>query len=324
MTNLDNSGLFARSKAADNNHIILDVSHVSQWFDDNKVLYDVNLQVVQGQFVAMVGPSGCGKSTLLKAILGTQPPKDGSIVTDGYTVQGPNRHVGIVYQKYGLYEFLTAEQNVAFGLMLDQTQPWNRWNLWKWLPLRRQHLEQARELLVKFRLEKAMKCYPAELSGGMQQRVAIAQALIMRPKILLLDEPFGALDEATREKLQDMLLQLYEENLTIKRAGGQPPWTVILVTHELNEAFYVSDRVVGLSRNWKEGSILGQDVGATKIWDKCAPVYHVGRTRNYELFAEAKSELREVVLDGGVVEREEHVSFWEDLKLGVGTGVAIV
>jgi NitT/TauT family transport system ATP-binding protein len=307
-----------------NNHIILDVNNVSQWFDDNRVLYDINLQVVQGQFVAMVGPSGCGKSTLLRAILGTVPPKEGSVETDGYKVQGPNRHVGIVYQRYGLYQFLTAQENVAFGLMLDQTQPWTRIRLWDWLPLRKRHLEEARELLVRFKLEKALKCYPSQLSGGMQQRVAIAQALIMKPKLLLLDEPFGALDEATREDLQDMLLRLYEENLVTKKAGGSPPWTVILVTHELNEAFYVSDRVIGLSRNWKQGKLLGPNLGATKIWDKCAPVYHPGQPRNYESFADAKAELRKAVFDKDLEEREEHVSFWEDLKRGVGTGVAIV
>lgn len=307
------------------NQMILNVTGVSQWFGDNRVLHDVDLKISPGQFVAMVGASGCGKSTLLRAILGTVPSKSGSIETDGYRVIGPNRHVGIVYQRYGLYQFLTAEQNVAFGLMLDQTEIWDRMMLWKWLPLRKRHLEEARQLLVKFRLEKALCHYPKELSGGMQQRVAIAQALIMRPKILLLDEPFGALDEATREELQDMLLNLYEENLTAKREGRQPPWTVIIVTHELNEAFYVSDRVIGLSKNWHEGDESGRTLGATKVWDKCAPVYHPGESRNYELFAEMKNQLRKIVLndDAPSIDRHEHVSFWEDLKNGVGTGVAI-
>jgi len=310
--------------------MILDIGGVSQWFGDNRVLHDIDLKVAPGQFVAMVGASGCGKSTLLRAILGTVPPKEGTILADNHRVTGPTRHVGIVYQKYGLYQFLTAEQNVAFGLMLDQTEIWDRMMLWKWLPLRKRHLEEARELLVRFRLEKALCHYPRELSGGMQQRVAIAQALIMKPRILLLDEPFGALDEATREELQDMLLNLYAENLAAKREGQQPPWTVIIVTHELNEAFYVSDRVIGLSRNWYEGGWheeekSGKVLGATKVWDKCAPVYHPGEPRNYELFAEMKNQLRKTVLndDARSIDRYEHVSFWEDLKNGVGTGVAI-
>lgn len=173
------------------NKIILNVANVNQWFGDNRVLHDIDLKVVQGQFVAMVGASGCGKSTLLRAILGTVPPKEGTIETDGYQVTGPNRNVGIVYQRYGLYQFLTAEKNVALGPMLDQTEIWNRMMLWKWLPLRKKHLQEARELLARFHLQNALRHYPCELSGGMQQRVAIAQALIMRPKILLLDEPFG-------------------------------------------------------------------------------------------------------------------------------------
>lgn len=307
--------------------IVLDVENVSQWFGDNKVLHEINLQVVQGQFVALVGASGCGKSTLLRAILGTVPPKKGTIKTDGILVAGPNRHVGIVYQRYGLYQFLTAEKNVAFGPMLDQTAIWQRAMFWKWNKLRKQHLEEAQALLTKFRLGHAMGSYPCELSGGMQQRVAIAQALIMKPKILLLDEPFGALDEATREELQEMLLTLYQENIEAKKRDEDPPWTVLIVTHELNEAFYVSDRVVGLSKNWQGPMVhqVGDVDGATKTWDKSAPVYHPEDMRNFELFAEMKNDLRKNILDDNadIIERDTHVSFWEDLKNGVGTGVAI-
>lgn len=313
------------------NKIILDVQDVYQWFGENKVLHDVDLKVAQGQFLAVVGGSGCGKSTLLKAVLGTDPPKRGSIVTDGYKVEGPNRHVGIVYQRYGLYRFLTAEANVAFGLMLDQTTPLERWCMpWKWLPLRRKHLAEARELLTKLKLEKALSQYPSQLSGGMQQRVAIAQSLIMRPKILLLDEPFGALDEATREKLQKMLLNLYLENLEAKKNGDEPPWTVIFVTHELNEAFYMSDRVIGLSRNWceetKDGRrLLGQNLGATKVWDKCSPIYHPDEPRDFDKFYHMKEELKDIVLNDkrDPIERNENVSFWTDLESGVGTGVVM-
>lgn len=318
------------------NKIVLKVEGLSQYFDDeqgnrNHVLHDINLQIVQGQFVALVGPSGCGKSTLLKAILGTHLPKDGRVETDGLEVTGPNRHVGIVYQRYGLYQFLTAEQNVALGPKLDQTDMWQRVFLpWFWWPLRRKHMAEARELLTKFKLGHAMKSYPNELSGGMQQRVALAQSLIMKPKLLLMDEPFGALDEGTREELQQMLLRLYSENKEAKKRGEDPPWTVIFVTHELNEAFYVSDRLIALSRNWYEdtpnGRLTGEFIGATKVWDKCTPTFSPDCPKDFDLFHAAKTELKEAVFDGkaSAVERSRHVSFWSDLENGVGTGVAIM
>ena len=289
---------------------ILKVQNLHQWFGNNHVLCDINFQIPQGQFVALVGGSGCGKSTLLKAILGTNPPKKGKICIGDLPVTGPNRNVGIVYQAYGLYRFLTAEQLVAFGLKLDQTTIFQRLFMpWFWRPLRKKHLEDARKLLIKFRLEKALSQYPKNLSGGMRQRVAIAQALIMQPKVLLLDEPFGALDEATREELQDMLLALREENKQAEKMGAQPPWTVLIVTHELNEAFYVADRVIGLGRNWKDGNLLGEISGATILWDKPAPVCNAGEPRNYELFKEMRNELRQVVIDDDVpiIDRQMHV-----------------
>lgn len=305
------------------NKIVLNIQGVSQWFGDNKVLHDINLKIVQGQFVALVGESGCGKSTLLRAILGTLPPKEGIIETDGILVNGPNHNVGVVYQHYDLYDWMTAEENVAFGLKLHETQLWQRlfrFNWWR--KLRKKHLEKAREMLDHFRLESAHKKYPSELSGGMQQRVAIAQALIMRPKILLLDEPFGALDEATREELQSVLLMLYQENLEACRNGELPPWTVMMITHELDEAFYVSDRVVGLSRRWYDGEKQGSQLGATKVWDKFSPVFHPDDERDFTKFHEAKMELRNTVIKGTEqMERNENVSFWSDLANGVGSGV---
>ncbi len=227
--------------------IVLQCENICQAFGPKRVLYDVNLRIVRGQIVALVGPSGCGKSTLLRAILGTHPPQQGRVLMNDQPVTEPGRDRGIVYQRYSLFPFLTAEKNVAFGPMLDQTSLFFRaTQFWKWWALHQRHLEQARDLLCKLKLGESLKHYPAELSGGMCQRVAIAQALIMKPQILLLDEPFGALDEATREEMQQMLLDLYMENVTAKREGRPPPYTILIVTHELNEALYVADRVIGL------------------------------------------------------------------------------
>lgn len=308
--------------------VILNIENVSQWYGNNKVLHDIDLKIVQGQFVALVGPSGCGKSTLLRAILGTDPPKQGTVETDGEPVLGPNRNVGIVYQKYGLYRFLTVEDNVAFGPRLDKTQFYHRMFMpWRWLPLKKQQRAEAKAMLEKLRLRDVEHLYPTALSGGMQQRVAIAQALVMKPKLLLLDEPFGALDEATREEAQLLLLRLYQENLAAIRMGEDPPWTVIIITHELNEAFYVSDRVIALSRSWHEdtpgGRISGEKLGSTKVWDKAAPTFHPDAPKDFSRFIPMRDELRKAVLNGGSsVPRNTHVSFWDDLANGVGTGVA--
>ena len=288
---------------------VLQINNVCHWFGENRVLYNVNLQIAAGQIVSVVGPSGCGKSTLLRAILGTHPPKAGEVVIGGHRVERPCRDVGIVYQHYSLYDFLTAQQNVAFGLMLDQTDlAFRCFQLFKWLDLRRTHMQQAAAFLEKVGLEEAMGLYPTEMSGGMRQRVAIAQALIMEPKVLLLDEPFGALDEATREGLQTMLLQLYQENLEAKAHNQPPPHTILIVTHELNEALYVADRVVGLSQYHEQG-----EVGATILYDKAAPIFHPNDPREYGVFLKQKEELRRVVFEPNrVKDHQEYVSFWRE------------
>jgi len=288
----------------------LEVNNVSHWFGPKRVLHDVNLRIGAGQIVAMVGPSGCGKSTLLRAILGTHPPKQGEIRTEGLRIDGPTRNVGIVYQDYSLYAFLTAAKNVAIGPMFDQTNlPFRFFKFFNWQQLHRKHMQQAMELLEKVGLKEAAGLYPHEMSGGMRQRVAIAQALIMRPKILLLDEPFGALDEATREELQVMLLTLYEENLAAKKLGNPPPHTILIVTHELNEALYVSDRVVGLSQYYENGGM-----GATIVYDKAAPVFRPNDPRDFAALVAQKEELRDAVFDPDQLEKHErYISFWNDL-----------
>jgi len=287
----------------------LTIKNVCHWFGDNRVLEDINLEIDAGQVVALVGPSGCGKSTLLRAILGTHPPNEGEIKTGGYAVTGPTRDVGIVYQHYSLYPFLTAEQNVAFGLLLDETSLFFRTFLfWKWFPLRKIHLKKSHDWLEKLNLGAAAKLYPHEMSGGMRQRVAIAQALVMKPKVVLLDEPFGALDEATREELQLMLLHLYEENQQAKKDGKEPPYTILIVTHELNEAFYVSDRILGLSQYHERNEVNGgfkKQVGATIVYDKPCPIFHPNDPRDFGSFLEQKEELRKLVFNPAVLQPEK-------------------
>lgn len=293
----------------DQRSIVLECNNVSHWFGPKRVLNQINLKIAAGQIVAVVGPSGCGKSTLLRAILGTHPPRAGEILASGRRVTRPGRDVGIVYQDYALYDFLTARDNVAFGLMLDQSTLLRRFLApLGWRKMRDEHRRMASDMLHKVNLASAANLYPTEMSGGMRQRVAIAQALIMQPKILLLDEPFGALDEATREELQLMLLRLYEENLQARNRGETPPYTILIVTHELNEALYVSDRVLGLSQYHQDGRN-----GSTIVYDKPAPIFRTGDVRDFEKFEAQKDELRRTVFDPENVEHyQKFVTFWQE------------
>ncbi len=143
----------------------------------------------------------------------------------------------------------------------------------------------------------------------MRQRVALAQALIMKPKIVLLDEPFGALDESMREELQIMLLRLYQENLLAKKAGKTPEYTILLVTHELNEAIYVSDRVIGMSRYHTEGHL-----GSSIVYDRPSPIFHPDDPRDFSLFIEQREELRRAVFDPEYIkDRNKYVTFWNEV-----------
>jgi len=278
---------------------------ISHWFGAKRVLHEVEVQVPRGQFLSLVGPSGCGKSTLLRGIVGTHLPCKGEVLiwrgaaTSGQLVVGPGRDRGIVYQHYSLYPFLTAVQNVAVGLMLDQTSLPFRFFQWpKWRRLRKQHLAEATDMLNKVKLGDALHLYPHEMSGGMRQRVALAQALIMKPEIILLDEPFGALDEATREDLQKLLLSLHAENKNVAQQGTRPAYTVIIVTHELNEALLVGDRVVGLSQYWNwSAENHAKCPGATIVYDKPSPISKPENARELQEFVSQREEIRGVVFD---------------------------
>lgn len=184
-------------------------------------LDDVSLDIAEGSFVSIVGPSGCGKSTLLKMILGLVEPTSGHIFTGGEVVTGPRPEISMMFQSSLLLPWRTVVDNVLLPIDLLGLK-------------RRDFLDRARELLDMVGLADFARYRPDELSGGMQQRAAICRALIHDPRMLLLDEPFGALDHITREQLNDDLLRIWSET-------GK---TVLLVTHDVDEAIYLSDRVV--------------------------------------------------------------------------------
>jgi NitT/TauT family transport system ATP-binding protein len=203
------------------------------------VFQDLDLTVEQHQFVSVVGASGCGKSTLLRMVLGSERPWKGSLTSSGRPITHPDRTRGIVFQKYSLFPHRTVLENVMFGLELAHTRLLQKWLTWPWYRIRqhRQFRDAAMQQLVDVKLDSHAGKYPHQLSGGMQQRVAIAQALVMRPKILLMDEPFGALDPDTRESLQRLIVRVFREHRT----------TVLLVTHNLDEALYVGTRLLVLA-----------------------------------------------------------------------------
>jgi len=181
----------------------------------------IDLEVAQGEFVCLLGPSGCGKSTLLNAVAGFSLPTAGTITVDGVAITDPGPDRGMVFQEYALFPWMTVEENIAFGLQIKKVAK----------PDIRSKVDG---LLAMLHLEDFRKRYPKDLSGGMRQRVAIARVLAIDSPILLMDEPFGALDALTRRNLQDELLRLWTE---LRK-------TILFVTHSIEEALYLADRTV--------------------------------------------------------------------------------
>jgi NitT/TauT family transport system ATP-binding protein len=190
-----------------------------------EALSSVSLTVNRGEFVSLLGPSGCGKSTLLAILSGLDSPSSGDVLVGDTRVRGPLRQIGVVFQRDLLLEWRTALDNVLMQYEMRGVKP-------------RQYEEEARELLDSVGLGGFADRYPWQLSGGMRQRVAICRALIHRPEILFMDEPFGAVDALTRERL----------NVELSRLAIQPPQkTVVFVTHDIDEAVFLADRVVIMS-----------------------------------------------------------------------------
>lgn len=206
---------------------VLDIIHAKKNFQIGnemiEVLGDINLKVQKGEFVSIIGASGCGKSTLLRLITSLEELTDGQILIEGEPVNGPSGKCNMIFQEARLFPWLSVEQNIAFTLPEFLS--------------REEKKERIRHHIELVGLQGFEKAVPSQLSGGMQQRVSIARALAAKPEILLLDEPFGALDAFTRMKMQEETKRIWEKEKT----------TMILVTHDIDEAIYLSDRIIVLS-----------------------------------------------------------------------------
>ncbi len=194
-------------------------------YDASRILAGIDLSIPAGQFVSLLGASGSGKSTLLRLVAGLQFPQLGKLAWNGQPIVGPGLERGVVFQDYVLFPWLSVVDNIAIAI--GKARPETR---------KAARREEARDYLKKVGLESAIGKYPFEMSGGMRQRAAIARALALGSPLLLMDEPFGALDPVNRARLQDLLLEIWE--------AAAPKKTIIFVTHDVDEALYLGDRVV--------------------------------------------------------------------------------
>ena len=214
--------------AGEERSVKVKIDHVEKIFDTKKgpmvALNGVDLDIKENEFICVVGPSGCGKSTLLNIIAGLLPATSGAVYVDGKKVEGTGTERGVVFQQYALFPWLTVIKNVMFGLKLKGMS-------------NEEARETAMKYLKKVGLEEFADSYPKELSGGMKQRVAIARAYAVQPEVLLMDEPFGALDAQTRTRLQSELLLTWENERK----------TCFFITHDVEEAIILATRVVIMS-----------------------------------------------------------------------------
>lgn len=207
--------------------LVLELDSLGKRFgNDLEVLRDISLGIHRREFLTVIGPSGCGKSTLARILAGLETISSGSARIDGDPITGPGPDRGMVFQKYTLFPWLSVKRNVMFGLTAQGMG-------------RAQAESEAREWIEAIGLARFENHFPHQLSGGMQQRVAIARSLATRPRVLLMDEPFGALDAQTRQKMQRHLIEIWQ-NVDV---------TVVFITHDLDEAIYLADRILVLKPN---------------------------------------------------------------------------
>jgi NitT/TauT family transport system ATP-binding protein len=251
----------------------LTIRHLSRTFvrDDGselEAIRDVNLTIRQEEFICILGPSGCGKTTLLRMIAGLDRVTAGEIMLDGERISGPNPKVGIVFQEYSLFPWRNVIDNVAFGLELQGMGKEERY-------------ARAGQYLDLVGLSQFSKSYPSELSGGMRQRVAVARALALDPLILLMDEPFGALDAQTRNLLQNELLEIW----------GKTKKTIVFVTHSVDEAVFLGDRLIVLTP--RPGSVCDTiPIELSRPRDRTGPEFAQVRRKVLDLIAQPKCTLQ--------------------------------
>jgi len=229
---------------------ILFIKDLYKSYGSKLVLENIDLAMSPGEFCSLVGPSGCGKSTLFRLILGEEKFDSGLLLIDGLAAGVPDPRRGIVYQKYMLYPHLAVLENVLLGKKLSS-------GFWEWHKRKKEFRDEAMYYLKRAHLEEHYNKYPHELSGGMQQRVACIQAVIMRPKILMMDEPFGALDTEVRRDMQKFLLELWQEF----------QMTIIFVTHDLEEAVFMATRILVLSQFYTDDRGEGVSRGSRIVVD---------------------------------------------------------
>ena len=249
--------------------VLIEVDDISKAFSSRhgtiSIMTDVSFSVADNDFLAIVGPSGCGKSTLLRLMQGLDRPTSGEIRFRGHPVTGPNREMAMVFQNFALFPWLSVKENVALGL---EARGWEQGRI----------DAQVERYVTVTGLVGFEEAYPRELSGGMRQRVGLARALAIEPAVLLMDEPFSALDPLTAESLREEVLELW-------RDPSLPPEAVVLVTHNIEEALTMSDRVLVLSR--RPGRVLaGVLVNLPRPRDRKSEAFYALTDYVYSLITE--------------------------------------
>ena len=267
--------------------ILLKVDSLKKNFQDREgeivALGNISFSVHQREFICVIGPSGCGKSTLIRIIAGLEKQTSGSILLDSKPIDSPSSDRGMVFQNYTLFPWLTIKKNIMFGLIMSKTD-------------RQEANTKAMDWLELVGLSEFSDLYPHQLSGGMKQRVAIARALATRPRILLMDEPFGALDAQTRAQMQSYLLQIW----------GSLDITIIFITHDLEEAIYLADRifVLGSSSNQLQ-EIVEIPVSRPRKPDQFLSSEFLSTKKHLEdlINPEKRSTAKKISIKNGIVEK---------------------
>jgi NitT/TauT family transport system ATP-binding protein len=263
------------------------------------VLNDIDLHIRAGEFATLVGPSGAGKSTLFRLILASEKPTRGRVLIDGEDLDQPTRDCGIVYQRYSLFPHLKVWENVVFGLdLLEFSLPARLANPWSYRKRLGQFRAAAQEYLQRVGLGADADKFPYQLSGGMQQRVAIIQALMTKPKVLLMDEPFGALDDSTRQEMQLFILEQWKATAM----------TIVFVTHDLEEALFLGTRVLVLSQYYSTDN--PHSAGSKIVKDRQVPGGHPKPT-DFKYRPEFCALIEEIRHEGLDPDHRQHITAFD-------------